>query len=771
MEYQFREYRVSDDQQILFRGTEAIQLGTKIYYLLLVFVENAGQILSKDQIIDSVWPGQIVTDAALVKQILRLRKILDDPAREIPFIETHRSVGYRFTPPVDRLEKSTLSTPPARDSQAGRWLWLTGLVAFAVLIWTLSQTGKQSNPDLNEQSNEPQTVTLAVMPSTGRQDWLNRGGLDYLADLLSENDLIHTINPEPDWYSAESPEELAIDLTTHKKIQYSCLIEIEKTTTGYRLEAKLRSDTEVMATTSLEDETLTGVFDKTDKWINTHLFVHDQVSTQIAEVGLTEDRYALESYLQGVYELEVTNNKKKAMEYFQAAVNKDPDFFSAWIRLGETKIDVADYDKAISISNTLLLRGDVQVQPRLVLKLRYLIARAYASLLDYERAAEYASLTGESLEQVDDPYLRIDVYRSLSLLAQMQRQWDTAAAYMFMSIDLANEHYPLPNTLGDFHSKLAWIYEQQRKFDLMKEQIDIALVLYEETNNVNGIMYCFNRLARYYIITNRFDEGVLLTSRADPYLDQTTRPDTLAYFLETATMLLNLRGLFDKSQTYILRVQALAAQTGNRFYMYTAEFLKLHRLYVQNRFEQSLNQVGAMIKQFKNDPQFSAVEKFVLQLGVLISSRCETPSETEQRIQYLEEHYPAILTDYVKEVKRAKGHLAVNQGQVDEGLELLRQSEKAERENKDTHLANYVAFEILEVLLDHPELEYQSTLNRVEANTHYDYLFFKLKAQFLAREGRFLEAAMLMQENKLKANQLWKPEDQLLLEQFQQKSS
>ena len=73
-------------------------------------------------------------------------------------------------------------------------------------------------------------------------------------------------------------------------------------------------------------------------------------------------------------------------------------------------------------------------------------------------------------------------------------------------------------------------------------------------------------------------------------------------------------------------------------------------------------------------------------------------------------------------------------------------------------------------MLNHPELDYKSTLERLQANNEYDYLFYKLKAGFLAREGKYFEAAILMSENKQKANQLWRVDDQLLLEGYQKKS-
>ncbi len=178
-----------------------------------------------------------------------------------------------------------------------------------------------------------------------------------------------------------------------------------------------------------------------------------------------------------------------------------------------------------------------------------------------------------------------------------------------------------------------------------------------------------------------------------------------------------------------------------------------------------------MVEQFQHDPQYPSIEPYLLQLSVLLSSRFDRPEATRQRMEQLIQKYPDIASSYGVELNRSKGHLAVSQGRIKEGLELLLSSEMAERNRNETHLANYIGFEILEILLDNPELSYQDVITRLEANTDYDYLFFKLKAQFLAREKRFMDAAMLMQENKLKANQLWKTEDQLLLEQYQQESN
>jgi len=103
--YHFGDFKISRSQQVLVRSEEKIVISTKAYYLLMTFLENHGKILKKDDIINAVWPGQFVTDTALTKQIVRLRKLIGDTDSDNPMIETHRGVGYRFAIDVELHEQ------------------------------------------------------------------------------------------------------------------------------------------------------------------------------------------------------------------------------------------------------------------------------------------------------------------------------------------------------------------------------------------------------------------------------------------------------------------------------------------------------------------------------------------------------------------------------------------------------------------------------------------------------------------------------------------
>ncbi|MCB1604278.1 MAG: winged helix-turn-helix domain-containing protein, partial [Xanthomonadales bacterium] len=161
IEYCFGNFRLSPSQQVLIKNEEKIVIGTKPYYLLMLFLQKHGDILKKDDIINKVWPGQIVTDAALTKQIVRLRKLIDDNDSNHPIIETHRGVGYRFAGNVEQfeLQGSDLNTFKKKSIKVP--FLIVALIVILIVGYSIFQN-KKTNLVENQESNEPISINLAV---------------------------------------------------------------------------------------------------------------------------------------------------------------------------------------------------------------------------------------------------------------------------------------------------------------------------------------------------------------------------------------------------------------------------------------------------------------------------------------------------------------------------------------------------------------------------------------------------------------------------------
>lgn len=109
--YTFGSFRLELEGRLLYRGDELVPVPPRAVDLLIAFVEQAGRLLTKDQLLARVWPGLVVEEANLAQNVFVLRKLLGEQEDGRPFIETLPRRGYRFVAPVRPLG-AELPAPP-----------------------------------------------------------------------------------------------------------------------------------------------------------------------------------------------------------------------------------------------------------------------------------------------------------------------------------------------------------------------------------------------------------------------------------------------------------------------------------------------------------------------------------------------------------------------------------------------------------------------------------------------------------------------------------
>lgn len=96
-----------------------VALTPKVFDLLCLLVENAGHVLTKDQIMSRIWAGTVVEEANLVQSVSVLRRALGHSA-QTPFVETVSRVGYRFVAPVsEAAAEAGFAAPETRYTRSG----------------------------------------------------------------------------------------------------------------------------------------------------------------------------------------------------------------------------------------------------------------------------------------------------------------------------------------------------------------------------------------------------------------------------------------------------------------------------------------------------------------------------------------------------------------------------------------------------------------------------------------------------------------------------
>ena len=110
--FQFGSFVLEGRLQRLLKDGQIVSLKPKAYDLLCRLLVEPDRVLSKDELLDYLWPRQDVSEANLTQTIYELRLALGETARNASWIETVPRRGYRFKGTVSELTATTPSSAP-----------------------------------------------------------------------------------------------------------------------------------------------------------------------------------------------------------------------------------------------------------------------------------------------------------------------------------------------------------------------------------------------------------------------------------------------------------------------------------------------------------------------------------------------------------------------------------------------------------------------------------------------------------------------------------
>jgi TolB-like protein len=120
MIFQFAGLELDQRRQELRRGQEVVHLEPQVFDLLMLLVRNRDRIVTKDEILDEIWQGRFVSEAALSSRINAARKAIGDNGNDQRLIRTYHKRGFRFVGEVvnraeggDEPSAGQRSAPPA----------------------------------------------------------------------------------------------------------------------------------------------------------------------------------------------------------------------------------------------------------------------------------------------------------------------------------------------------------------------------------------------------------------------------------------------------------------------------------------------------------------------------------------------------------------------------------------------------------------------------------------------------------------------------------
>src|SRR5690349_4267464 len=107
----------------LWKGGEPVALPPRALGVLAALLATPGQVVSKQALMDAVWPGTFVTESSLLEAISLLRETLGDNRKQPSYIQTVHRRGYRFIGEITEpssFEPSPVEPAPVEPSDLNR---------------------------------------------------------------------------------------------------------------------------------------------------------------------------------------------------------------------------------------------------------------------------------------------------------------------------------------------------------------------------------------------------------------------------------------------------------------------------------------------------------------------------------------------------------------------------------------------------------------------------------------------------------------------------
>ncbi|MCP5346215.1 MAG: winged helix-turn-helix domain-containing protein [Pseudomonadales bacterium] len=405
--YLFGGFELDLDAHELRRDGTPVKLERRPFDLLVLLVRRQGTLVSRDEIIATLWPPKTVIDfdSGLNTLVRKVRNALGDSPDTPTFIETVPARGYRFIVPVDEVtaiipkQVSRTDVSPAASPRHWQQRYVVTTVLLLLVVTALLVLG-----NLFIESSGP--TRIAVLPF---ENLSGDGELKYLASGLAEDTSTALALIDPDRLRviagtvgvvSGSEATLARDERI-PDVDFIVLSSLRRDQSRIRVATRLlrTSDSEQVWAASFDRE-LTNVLGLQR---DLSIAIAEQIRLRLSpEVAAAIDRrqtqnpaaYAL--YLRGRYEwMQLTpSSTRRALEYFRQATDADPDYALAWAGLAFGAITAsrtADMEPAAAKAIALdALHHAQQLGPELV---ETVYAQGYYSLfgdLDSVAAARAA---------------------------------------------------------------------------------------------------------------------------------------------------------------------------------------------------------------------------------------------------------------------------------------------------------------------------------------------------------------------------------------------
>ena len=365
MKFQFAEFEIDLSQQELRRRGEFIHIEPQVFDLIVHLVRNHDRIVSKDELIDTIWHGRIISEAALSSRINAARRALGDNGNDQSLIRTQHKRGFRFVGHVQIVETSEANeqgTEPLREG---------GIHSESNPI-RVSVAAEVSNlENIVSESVRAESVarlSIAVMPfgnmsDNTENDYFSYGLTEDIIRLLARNRWLSVISRHST-FAFEGRTVDTREIGEQLGVKYVLLGSVRKNRDEVRITAELvRAADGRQLWSDKYDLQLEYIFDIQDEMARQIAATIEpelsKVEQQLAARKAPDSLDAWDCYQRGLWNLWrfTTPGFDSAESYFKRAIAEDPSFARghgalSYVNLQRAFLDVPN-DRSLRLETAL----------------------------------------------------------------------------------------------------------------------------------------------------------------------------------------------------------------------------------------------------------------------------------------------------------------------------------------------------------------------------------------------------------------------------------
>lgn len=226
----------------------------------------------------------------------------------------------------------------------------------------------------------------------------------------------------------------------------------------------------------------------------------------------TKDRYSIAvscSDVAQIYHLQ--NNYTEAIRYYEEALTIFKKLNDIWriaftsFYLGSQYAILSIEDKALENYYTSLEYYQKNNQPEGIIMAYTNIAAAYSRTSEYEKAPEYFKKAFELCEEMNDEHSMIHLYKNLGIHYYRHNQWDTALDYLFKAVDLAKKDDDYAHDVASAYIYIGQIKAKQNELDEALYYIQNSKQIYEDISFNVGRIGSIRQLAFVYYEQKKYE--------------------------------------------------------------------------------------------------------------------------------------------------------------------------------------------------------------------------------------------------------------------------